>query len=486
MTGFERCRAVGAGVLLLGLAAILAGAQEQSGAKPAAAPGASGAQELRTGVVLSQVQIAGDAGQSYALYLPSGYTPAKRWPVIYAFDPDGRGRVPVELLEKAAELRGTIVAGSNVSRNGPVKDEMQAAEAMWRDTHARLSIDGQQVYAAGFSGGARAAFTFALQCGCVQGVIAAGAGLPAFSKSPRSLPVVVFATLGEYDFNYPELVTLEQKLDKMQVPNRLRRFDGGHQWAPTTVLAEAVDWLQLEAMRQRRRAKDDAFVAEQRSRAAERARGYEAKGDLLSAYEEYRRAADEFAGLGDGADFAQRAEAMKRSPQFQTAEKQEREDIARQERLMGDIKNALVSLPAGSLEIRRRAEDIRQGVKALREQAERPKNARDARVLRRARADVFATAYEIGEAFLRRSDLTGAEVCFEIAGEARPESPGPPFELARLYAGSGQKKRALQALDRAIANGLGDAALLRETQEFASLRQDAHFQEILSRLGKSP
>jgi hypothetical protein len=58
-----------------------------------------------------------DAAQSYALYLPSAYGAAKRWPIIYFFDPGGRGRRPLELYKEVAETYGFILAGSNNSRN---------------------------------------------------------------------------------------------------------------------------------------------------------------------------------------------------------------------------------------------------------------------------------------------------------------------------------------------------------------------------------
>ncbi len=95
--------------------------------------------------------------QSYALYLPSHYVPNKKWPIVYAFDPDARGEIPVKLMQDAAEHFGYIVVGSNNSRNGSWKMETEAAQAMWNDTHARFAIDDRRIYFAGFSGGARVA-----------------------------------------------------------------------------------------------------------------------------------------------------------------------------------------------------------------------------------------------------------------------------------------------------------------------------------------
>src|SRR5215469_4635144 len=102
-----------------------------------------------------------DPSQSYALFLPSQYSPGRRWPVIYAFDPFARGKTAVEVYRPAAEKYGYIIAGSNNAKNGPTGPEMEAAQAMWNDTHRRLSIDKERTYTTGLSGGARVATTFA-------------------------------------------------------------------------------------------------------------------------------------------------------------------------------------------------------------------------------------------------------------------------------------------------------------------------------------
>lgn len=435
-----------------------------------------------TGVVLPKVQSKTDPSQTFALYLPLGYSPEKRWPVIYAFDWAAHGNVPVELLYPAAEKRGYILIGSNNSRNGSAKESLEAAMALWKDTRARFAIDERQVYAAGFSGAARSAFVFAEQCGCVHGVIAAGAGLPALAGPLRGLAYGVFMTVGIYDFNYPELVALEQQLDALHVPNRLRRFDGTHEWPPAAVLAEALDWVQFQAIREGRRPRDNAFVAQMHSESLERARAAAKAGDLLSAYEEYRKSAEEFAGVADTSEMASRAAGLMSSPELQKAEKQEREDSARQKRMVADIEQQLAVLPGGSFDLGRRPGEITPMVEELRERAGRAKDPRDVRVLRRAIAGVFALAYESGLTRFRQGDKQSAELYFEVAAVAGPDSPGPPFELARVYASSGDKKHALRSLETAVTKGLSNPATLRETSEFRSLRGEARYQELVARL----
>jgi hypothetical protein len=453
------------------------------------AQGAAADNELPKGVVLPDVPEKRDPSQTFALYLPPDYSPAKHWPVIYAFDWAARGKVPADLYAPAAQKRGYIVIGSNNSRNGSARESLDAAMALWNDTRVRFSIDPKQVYATGFSGASRSAFVFADQCGCVQGVIAVGAGLPPLNGPLRSLPFGVFMTLGLNDFNYTELVALEQQLDTVRVPNRLRRFDGDHQWPAAEILAEGVDWMQLLAMRQERRPKDEAFIAEVRAASLERARAYEKAGDLLSAYEEYHKSADEFSGLADTAEFTARAAEMRKSPELQKAEKQERDDIARQKRLVGDIEQQLTSTPAGSIDAPRRFGEISPMAADLRDRADRAdraKDPREVRVLYRATSDVFATAYEGGLSRFRQGDLPGAELFFEVAAVIAPKSPGPPFELAKLYARQGDKKRALKSLEVAVSKGVHKPESLRNAPEFETLHGEAKYQELLAQLEHAP
>ena len=99
--------------LVFGLVLILApsfSAVAQTGAAPS--------ESLPKGQIVDKVVCAKSPEQSYALYLPSTYDAARKWPILYAFDPGARGRLPVAQFKDAAEKYGWIVVGSNNSRNG--------------------------------------------------------------------------------------------------------------------------------------------------------------------------------------------------------------------------------------------------------------------------------------------------------------------------------------------------------------------------------
>jgi hypothetical protein len=197
--------------------------------------------QLRQGEVIDRVDVRDHAGQSYALYVPSNYTPERVWPILYCLDPGARGKTPVERFAAAAEKAGVIVAGSNNSRNGPLPPAEQAINLMVADTHERFKIDDMRIYAAGLSGGARLALGWAMG-GHLAGVVASSAGFP-MSTTPKQVPFRIFMTAGYDDFNHDELYHLSRDLTKHTVAHRYVEFEGGHEWLPATLTGEALGYL---------------------------------------------------------------------------------------------------------------------------------------------------------------------------------------------------------------------------------------------------
>jgi hypothetical protein len=65
------------------------------------------------------------------------------------------------------------------------------------------------------------------------------------------------ATAGTEDFNYIEMRWLDRALT---TPHHLAIFEGGHGWPPSDLAGEAIEWLEIQAMRSGRRTADAAFL----------------------------------------------------------------------------------------------------------------------------------------------------------------------------------------------------------------------------------
>ncbi|HVD92898.1 MAG TPA: hypothetical protein VNC21_11470 [Vicinamibacterales bacterium] len=217
---------------------------------------AARAQDIPLGTIVDNIPCLSDPAQTYALYVPSSYSPDRPSSLLMAFHPGARGRAMVEKYAAAAEKYGYIVAGSNTSRNGPWSVSAGAIRAMPGDLGRRFSIDAKRVYLAGLSGGARVAMELALGKNDIAGVIASSAGFP--DSQPRaSVPFAIFSTAGTEDFNYLEMRLLDRKLTS---PHYLAVFEGGHMLPPDAVALEAIEWMELQAMKSGRRVRDEALV----------------------------------------------------------------------------------------------------------------------------------------------------------------------------------------------------------------------------------
>jgi len=275
------------------------------------------AQDLPRGTIIDAVTCTGDSTQTYALYLPPTYSREREWSVLIAFHPAAHGRAMVEKYQAAAERYGYIVAGSNTSRNGPMGVADASIRAMSADLAQRFTIDTNRIYLTGLSGGARVALQIALLNKNIAGVIASSAGYPD-SKPRSSLPFPIFGTAGTDDFNYLEMRQLDRKLTS---PHRLEVFSGGHALPPDAVAFEAIEWMELQAMKAGRRPKDEALI--DRLLEKRRARIADSK-DAAATVHLLDGLTDDFKGLRDVATEIARSRDMARVPDVKKALSRER------------------------------------------------------------------------------------------------------------------------------------------------------------------
>ena len=273
-------------------------------------PASASSQALETGKVLSEIHCMTRQEQSYALYLPSNYSPKRRWPLVVSSEPGAHGTIPLELQKDSAERLGYILVSSNNSSNGPWQPRLEATEAMVRDVQARFPIDLQRIYFAGFSGGARFSSQLALLCKCAAGVLLSGAGfMEEFPPAPITV-FPVFSTVGTFDFNYKEMIPLQDTLANAGYPRWLRIFEGPHRWPPPDIMEEALTWFRMQSMNKQLEPQDQTFIEAQFEKARARAESLEQSGDLLNARREYLQIAGTFDLLVDVASIRTKAQAL--------------------------------------------------------------------------------------------------------------------------------------------------------------------------------
>ncbi|HXY41309.1 MAG TPA: hypothetical protein VEQ10_16665 [Vicinamibacteria bacterium] len=419
-----------------------------------APPRAEGQPTLRAGQVLPAVHSTAQADQSYALYLPSGYSAARPWPLVLVFDPGAVGTRPLQLMKAAAERHGYLVAGSNSSRNGSWKSSFDAANEMWADLHRRLAIDDRRVYLAGFSGGARVSAAVANSCHCARGVLLDGAGYSVGTSPAAGETFAVFSIAGTGDFNYGELLKVDADLDRLGRRHFLRRFDGEHAWAPAPVWDDALGWTSLLEMKDGLRPRDEALLASLVASALERGRGRESAGQLLYAVEEYQATIAAFDALADTRPLKERVAALGGDPRIAAARKQEKADLEKEAGQDGRLFGIMGAMREPEADLVALRGEAASRVRALRGELDRETQPERRASLQRVLGGVFVGALEQGAPLVEGGQLQVAIAYFELAALAKPDAAWPHLSLARCRGVAGDSKAALRELSRAVEKGL--------------------------------
>jgi predicted esterase len=454
--------------------------------------------EIPKGQVVEKMVCADAPDQTYALYLPTSYSPKRKWPVLYAFDPGARGRVPVERFKEAAERFGWIVAGSNNSRNGPSQPSAEALSAIVKDTQERFAIDDNRAYLTGLSGGARLVFHFAIGCqGCIAGVIACGAGFPVGVSPSPALHFAVFSTTGTEDFNFGEVKTLDEALEKAGMIHRTEVFTGRHEWLPSSVAVDALEWMELQAMKSGKRQRDANLIESIWQTRMQQAQVLEDSQKTYEAYQLYFGLQSSFRGLRDVAAVEKKTNQLRDSAEVKSGIRNEQQQIKKQREIESRIDILLAARQQRSKEAGPDGERSNQGLDPetrltgmfaeLRKQAGGTEESDQRRVARRVLEGVFIGLFEQGANQLQTQKRFDEAVrTFKLATEVNPERAGAFFYLAWAYASNGNKKQALRALQTAVDKGFSDLAAIEGTKAFDSIHDESQYQQIIQTIRSKP
>ena len=467
-------------------------------------------QDPQAGRINERVVCQNSTDQSYALYLPSSYSPTRSWPLVAAFDPGARGIAPVERFREAAELYGYIVCGSNNSRNGPLAPSAEAARAMLGDVAGRFSIDQKQVYLTGFSGGARAATAIAIWLkGQVAGVIGCGAGMAAGIEPSSDLPFAFYGTVGNEDFNYAEMKQLDRSLDSAGVPHRVEVFEGGHDWAPPASCVRAVEWMQLQAMKSGGRPRDDAFIDRLFNRAQKDANANESAGRSYEAYIRYAEIAVDFKGLRDINVIEKKAAALKDLKSVKQKLNKDRDQASAEMKLVSELfglrerlrtRGASTDLnatgsqplpvspspalgPPGDTEVRQSSfTDLKGKLAELKRKSEARENTPERAFARRVLNQFTIASFQQSMTLIqtRKYELAASNLALDV--DLMPDNWRLLYNLACAYSLKGDKRRAIETLSKAAQKGFSDAAELERNNQLDAIREEAGFRKIVEAL----
>jgi len=216
---------------------------------------------LTKGKIQDAVAVNDSISESFALYLPKNFDITKKWPVVFVFDMQSRGRQAASMLLRSAEEEGYVLAASNhVHDSLSISKNVLVASRMISGLASLIAIDKNRMYTAGFEGGARLASMLPAFIPKIAGVLSCGAAISNIEVLNVKKPFHFIGLVGVEDYNYSEMMTSEKVLNKMNFPNQLFAFKGGAKWPVQKYITLALQSFTLSAMAKGNVTRDSAYI----------------------------------------------------------------------------------------------------------------------------------------------------------------------------------------------------------------------------------
>jgi predicted esterase len=440
------------------------------------------AAEPERGKLVENIAARSDATQTYTLYLPTSYDAARVQPLLFVFDPRGRGTVAAEIFRDAAEEFGWILISSNQTRSDDDGSASNRAVRALLPEINRYAIDPKRIYAAGFSGTAILSCAVGLKTNAFAGVIGVGGRL-VDEFPPAKFPFAHYGLAGDTDFNNREMRNIDAILEREgKVAHRFQQFEGNHRWCSASLAREAVAWMELLAMKDGRRRRDAALIDKLYAEDISAAQALEASGKRVEALRRNREIAKTF----DGLHAIDEANAAVARLQADAALQREQKELARWD----DFESLYMRQVFGTIPstiARLREEDISPTASVLMRELRVPDLQRRAKrdgiegvTARRLLEALYThTSFYMMRDLMARHDYSLAAAVLGVATQIHGDRWPAWYNLGAAQARAGDRRRALESLEKAASVGFRDRTQLATDEDFVSLREEARFRALL-------
>jgi hypothetical protein len=294
-----------------------------------------------------------------------------------------------------------------------------------------------------------------------------------------------FGTAGDVDYNHYVMQRLEEQLASIGLRHRVEGFGGPHSWMPPALASEAVEWMELNAMRAGLRPADAGLVDAWWRRDEQRADDDVEAGRLLEASWRYAAMARDYEGLRETAAAMRHASELGGAPEA-------RRDLQARRRAYENYQIWITSA------MQMISESFRPGAaQASISHAELTNEIEVARLRRVAAGTDLGAALEAQRRlnsievqlgfYLPREALAAAEYLraehyLSVALRMDDQSPVSWYLMAITQARLRESAESLKALGRAVDVGYRDAAAVEAERAFDALRSHPEFVALLGRM----
>ncbi len=433
---------------------------------------------FKPGIVYDTVKCVKHPGESYALALPSQYVSGKRFPVLFLFDAQARGSLPVKRYQPLADSLGIILVASNNSKNGLAAPQRnRIIYHFMEDVEKRFALDARRIYTGGFSGGARIAAGIGLTNTGVAGTIGCAAGFPQLRQITNKQLAYV-SIVGNTDFNYIEIEQLARQLDAARWRHCLLVFNGHHQWPPLKTMKMAFYFLQTDAMRRHMISVNSRILQGLKKVFDEERMNARREDNLLLQGQTDKTAIAFLEKLTDVSVYRKEEAALQKNPVWQKQQSRQAALLKQEQQRQQQLARALQTEPAAWW--KKTLQDLAQEKKAARWPARKL-------MVQRLFNYLSLMGYLYADGSLKNRQWEEARKYLMIYRFVDPDNPEVYFLQARLFAMTGEPPaKILAALQTAADKGFYDVKKLNADPLFVTLYNNPRFRKIRQQIKKNP
>jgi len=433
-------------------------------------------QVIENGKINPTVKCQKNRTHSYAAYIPSSYNEEKKYPVIICFDPHASGTKPLELLKDEAEKLGYILIGSNVSKNGMAWESTAAHyDILLTDIAERFSIDPSRTYTCGFSGGSRVASTISILKGGIASVIGCSGGFPQLKEAIKT-KFDYFGFAGNDDMNYAEMVNLDRALEKNNIRHQLVVFNGTHEWPPKDIMKEAFVWMELNAMRDKKKLENKDYIDKNFSDLKLQLAAIEKKGNKYEEYLLTKKIVNYFKGLIDIKAYEDQLAKLENNSAVKAGIKQSELNMKRELSMQKNYMDKLSS---------ENAQWWKNEVHKLNEFNRLSPREDEKHIVRRVLEYLSLATFSACNQLYGQNRFAEAERYIELYSIIDPDNSEPEFMYAQIYARKKDADKTMEHLKKASDMGFSEKSRIDNDTIFQKFNSDKRFAEIMNVIAKN-
>jgi len=287
--------------------------------------------EIPLGKIVDSIPTSDTVAGSFALYLPTKFDEKQKWPVIFVFDPQGRGRATAQLFRTIAEKQSYVIASSNLNlKKDSLKNNITRVNSFIRQVDGMLSIDRQQVYIAGLSEGGQLAAALPFVYNNISGVLAVeNAWLN--TEYLNTTNKFMFSAIACDERNTMHVLKeIEAYLDKENYPTEMHFYtcEDKVEWPDTYVIQNAVAGFTLNAMKEGKRPEDLELLEQLYNNEVEYAQVLRRTRNYYRAFEKLKQIEDKYEDFSLDADLSDEIKNIRRNKAFRKQRRDYRNAIA--------------------------------------------------------------------------------------------------------------------------------------------------------------